>query len=137
MSGESTRATIDAYLTRLSERDLDGAVGLCSDDVVWDVPFSGAVPWSGQHTGHAGVREFFRQIHEHLVPEEFTIAHIVVDGTEGVILGHLRDTVKATGAPLATHFAAHVTVTDGKISHYRLFEDSHGLARALAPAGKA
>ncbi|MBB5935692.1 nuclear transport factor 2 family protein [Streptomyces zagrosensis] len=132
MSTESTRAIIDAYLAKTRARDLDGAVALFSEDVAWDAPGSGAAPWSGRRSSRAEVAEFFRLLHDHLTPEEFTVTHIVVEGAHGVIIGHLRDTVKATGATLTTPFAAHVTVADEQITGYRLFEDTHALAQALS-----
>ncbi|MGA4838425.1 nuclear transport factor 2 family protein [Streptomyces sp. G45] len=89
------------------------------------------VPWSGPRSGRDGVRAFFATLHEYLQPEEFTVTHIVVDGEQGVILGHLRDTVKASGKPLTTPFAAHLTVVDGQVARYHLFEDTHALHRAV------
>ncbi|MFD9486086.1 nuclear transport factor 2 family protein [Streptomyces sp. NPDC059991] len=130
-AAKATRAAIDAYLARLSARDLDGAVQVFAESVEWNAPGSSAVPWSGPRSGREGVMKFFTTLHEHLKPEEFTVTHIVVDGAQGVIIGHLRDTVKATGKPLVTPFAAHVTVVDGQIARYHLFEDTHALHRAV------
>ncbi len=133
MSTESTRATIDAYLAKTRARDLDGAVALFSEDVDWDAPApaSGAAPWSGRRSSRAEVAEFFRLLHAYLERRDFTVTHAVVEGDHGVIIGRLTDTVKATGATLATPFAAHVTVRDGQIVGYSLFEDTHALAKAL------
>lgn len=128
---QSTRGVIDAYLARLSARDLEGAVQLCAESVVWDAQSSPDVPWSGVRTGRAGVMEFFTTLHKHLKPEEFTVTHIVVEGEHGVIIGHLRDTVKATGKSLVTPFSAHATVIDGQIVRYHLFEDTHALHLAM------
>ncbi|WP_172382377.1 nuclear transport factor 2 family protein [Streptomyces sp. MNP-20] len=130
-SARATREVIDAYLARLAERDLDGAVRLFAESAEFLAPGSPAVPWSGHHTGHKGVAHFFTTLHEYLQPEEFTVTHIVVDGEQGVIIGHLRDTVKATGKPLTTPFAAHLTVVDGRVARYHLFEDTHALHRAV------
>lgn len=131
MSTESTRATIDAYLAKTRSRDLDGALALFAEDVDWDAPASGAAPWSGRRSSRAEVAEFFTLLREYLTTEDFTVTHIVVEGDNGVIIGHLTDTVKATGATLKTPFAAHVTVRDGLIVGYRLFEDTYALAKAL------
>lgn len=130
-AAKATRAAIDAYLARLAQRDLEGAVQVFAESVEWDAPGSSAVPWSGPRSGREGVMKFFTTLHEHLKPEEFTVTHIVVDGEQGVIIGHLRDTVKATGKPLVTPFAAHVTVVDGQIARYHLFEDTHALHVAV------
>ncbi|QCX80379.1 SnoaL-like domain protein [Streptomyces sp. YIM 121038] len=130
-SARATREVIDAYLARLADRDLDGAVRLFAESAEFLAPGSPAVPWSGHHTGHKGVAHFFATLHEYLQPEEFTVTHIVVDGEHGVIIGHLRDTVKATGKPLTTPFAAHLTVVDGRVARYHLFEDTHALHRAV------
>ncbi|UGY94588.1 nuclear transport factor 2 family protein [Streptomyces gobiensis] len=133
MPEETTRATVDEYLRRLRERDLEGAVGLFAETLDWYAPGAATVPWTGRRSTRAQVMEFFTLLHEHLVPEEFTVTHIVVDGADAVIIGHLRDTVKATGGTLTTPFAAHVTVTDGSFTRYHLFEDSYALAQAVAP----
>ncbi|MEI5097362.1 nuclear transport factor 2 family protein [Streptomyces sp. PmtG] len=129
-SAQTTRGVIDAYLTRLAERDLDGAVRLFAQSAEFLAPGSPQVPWSGNHTGQKGVMTFFTTLHAYLRPEEFTVTHIVVDGEQGVIIGHLRDTVKATGKPLTTPFAAHLTVVDGQVTRYHLFEDTYALHRA-------
>ncbi|MFK8912423.1 nuclear transport factor 2 family protein [Streptomyces sp. YS-3] len=130
-AAQATRAAIDTYLARLSQRDLDSAVQVFAESAEFNAPGSPAVPWSGSRTGREGVMKFFTTLHEYLKPEEFTVTHIVVEGEQGVIIGHLRDTVKATGKPLVTPFAAHVTVVDGKIARYHLFEDTHALHRAV------
>ncbi|MER0242153.1 nuclear transport factor 2 family protein [Streptomyces sp. HSW2009] len=131
MSTESTRAIIETYLAKTRARDLDGAVALFAEDVDWDAPASGATPWSGRRSSRAEVAEFFHLLHQYLATDEFTVTHTVVEGDDGVIIGHLTDTVKATGAKLHTPFAAHVTVQGDHISRYRLFEDTHALAKAL------
>ncbi|AXK31899.1 hypothetical protein DVA86_03800 [Streptomyces armeniacus] len=131
---KTTREVCDAYLARLAERDLNGAVDLFSDTVDWDAPGSPDVPWSGRRSSREGVRDFFTTLHEHLQPEEFTVTHMVVDGEQAVIIGRLRDTVKATGGTLVTPFAAHVTVEDGQFTRYHLFEDTYALDRAVAGA---
>ncbi|KUF18395.1 MULTISPECIES: nuclear transport factor 2 family protein [Streptomyces] len=133
-AAEATRQVIDAYLNRLEERDLDGAVRLFSESVEWVAPGSPDVPWSGNRSGQSGVMAFFTELHEYLQPEEFTVTHIVVDGEQGVILGHLRDTVKANGKPLTTPFAAHLTVVGGQVTRYHLFEDTYALHRAVNDA---
>ncbi|MFD9795996.1 nuclear transport factor 2 family protein [Streptomyces sp. NPDC059070] len=130
-AAQATRGAIDAYLARLAARDLDGAVQVFAESVEWEAPGSAAVPWSGRRDGRDGVMKFFTTLHEYLKPEEFTVTHIVVEGEHGVIIGHLRDTVKATGKPLVTPFAAHVTVVGGQITRYHLFEDTHALHRAV------
>ncbi|MFT2019073.1 nuclear transport factor 2 family protein [Streptomyces sp. 796.1] len=132
MSTESTRAIIETYLAKTRARDLDGAVALFAEDVDWDAPASGATPWSGRRSSRAEVAEFFHLLHQYLATDEFTVTHTVVEGEHGVIIGHLTDTVKATGAKLHTPFAAHVTVEGDHISRYRLFEDTHALAKALS-----
>ncbi|MFD9904374.1 nuclear transport factor 2 family protein [Streptomyces sp. NPDC059063] len=130
-AAQATRGVIDAYLARLADRDLDGAAQLFSESVEWVSPHVPAVPWSGPLAGRSGVMTFFTTLHEYLQPEQFTVTHIVVDGEQGVIIGHLSDTVKATGKPLTTPFAAHLTVVDGQVTRYHLFEDTHALHRAV------
>ncbi|MER6046597.1 hypothetical protein ABT168_03845 [Streptomyces sp. NPDC001793] len=55
----------------------------------------------------------------------------VVEGADAVVIGHMRQIVKATGKVFDSPFAFHLKVEGGKITRYITFEDSLALARAF------
>jgi len=134
MPDTTTRATVDAYLAHLDVGDIDGALELLAEPVDWDLPGSEIVPWVGRRSTRAEIATFFALLDRHLVLEEFVVSQVLVDGPDAVVIGHLRDTVKATGETLRTWFSIHFTVLDGKITRYHFYEDSHAVAVALEPA---
>ncbi|MFF0575479.1 nuclear transport factor 2 family protein [Streptosporangium saharense] len=133
-----TRATAEAFLRRLGEGDPDRIAELFAERVEWrlDWPEEGhpAVPWIRPRSTRADVAGHFREIAAFHVPEKSagTVSGIVVDGTEAVILGDIRQTVRATGRPYTALCAVHLTVRDGLIVRYVVYEDSLTVAEALA-----
>lgn len=57
---------------------------------------------------------------------------IVVDGTEAMPAGRLGGTVRATGKSFRSPFAMRLTVEEGLITRYRVYEDSLAIAAACA-----
>ena len=60
------------------------------------------------------------------------MSRVLVDGTEVVVLGDIRQTVKATGKPYTALCALHLTVMDGLITRYAVYEDSLTVTESLA-----
>jgi hypothetical protein len=56
---------------------------------------------------------------------------VLVDGADAVVLGEIRQTVGTTRRPHSARFALRVTVTDGLIVRYHVYEDSLSVAAAL------
>ncbi|WP_426757055.1 nuclear transport factor 2 family protein [Myxococcus sp. Y35] len=107
-------------------------VALFDEDVDWSIDGDVArVPWIGPRRGHAAVGDFFRELISYVEPRRFEARTILADDETAVILGELASLVKATGRLIETAFAFDLTVRAGKITRYRMFEDSHAVARAV------
>jgi hypothetical protein len=80
------------------------------------------------------VADHFRALAAHHVPElnGTSVAHILVDGPHAVVLGEIAQTVRANGVAYASPFALRLTVEDGLITRYHVYEDSLTVARALS-----
>ncbi|GAA1705445.1 nuclear transport factor 2 family protein [Fodinicola feengrottensis] len=130
--------TVEEFLRRLAEGDLDGLAELFAPTVDWqlDWPAQGhpAVPWIRSRSTRADVIDHFRTLDAfHLPPKEKPAApSILVDGNNVVVLGEIRQTVRATGRAYAARCAVHLTVEDGLITRYHVYEDSLTVAEALA-----
>jgi ketosteroid isomerase-like protein len=134
----STRATTEEFLRRLGEGDPDRIAELFSERVDWqlDWPEGGhpAVPWIRPRSTRTDVADHFREIADFHVPEKSAggVSRVLIDETEAVVLGDIRQMVKATGRRYTALCALHLTVEDGLITRYAVYEDSLTVAEALA-----
>jgi ketosteroid isomerase-like protein len=134
----NTRATVVEFLNRMAEGDPDRIAELFTETVDWqlDWPEEGhpAVPWIRQRSTRAGVADHFRLLNEFHVPEKRggVAPRILVDGPDAVVLGEIRQTLKATGKAYRAYCALHLTVEGGAITRYHVYEDSLTVAQALA-----
>ncbi|MFG1683953.1 nuclear transport factor 2 family protein [Nonomuraea sp. NPDC049269] len=132
-----TRDIVEALLGRIAEGDVDRVAELFAEPIDWrlDWPAEGhpAVPWIRPRSSRADVADHFRSLAAHHVPElnGTSVARILVDGADAVVLGEIVQTVKANGAAYSSPFALHLTVEDGLITRYHIYEDSLTVARAL------
>ncbi|MEU7852546.1 nuclear transport factor 2 family protein [Nonomuraea sp. NPDC049141] len=132
-----TRDIVEALLGRIAEGDVDRVAELFAEPIDWrlDWPAEGhpAVPWIRPRSSRADVADHFRSLAAHHVPElnGTSVARILVDEADAVVLGEIVQTVKANGAAYSSPFALHLTVEDGLITRYHIYEDSLTVARAL------
>ncbi|WP_370968784.1 nuclear transport factor 2 family protein [Amycolatopsis sp. cg9] len=133
-----TRAVVAEFLARLAEGDPDRIAGLFADTVDWrlDWPEAGhpAVPWIRERSTRADVACHFRELNDFHHPGEpgGPKPRTLVDGRDAVVLGEIRQTVRATGRAYSARCALHLTVDSGVITRYHVYEDSLSVAEALA-----
>lgn len=130
-----TRAVVTEFLGRLAGGDPDRIAGLFADVVDWqlDWPEAGhpAVPWIRERSTRADVADHFRALNAFHGERGGTTPGILVDGRDAVVLGEIRQTVKASGRPYAARCALHLTVEGGLITRYHVYEDSLTVAQAF------
>ncbi|MEU4429486.1 nuclear transport factor 2 family protein [Nocardia rhamnosiphila] len=133
-----TRATVQEFLRRLGEGDPDRIAALFAEHVEWQLnwPVEGhpAVPWIRPRSTRADVADHFRALAAFHIPEKAAgkTAQVLFDGRNAVVLGDIRQTVETTGRPYTALCALHLTVTDGLITRYAVYEDSLTVTEALA-----
>ncbi|MEV0620738.1 nuclear transport factor 2 family protein [Nonomuraea sp. NPDC050404] len=134
----TTDDTVRELLRRIGEGDFDRIAELFAEPVEWHLNWPGeghpAVPWIRPRSSRRDVAEHFRELGEYHVPElnGTSVARVLVDGDDAVVLGDLVQTVKATGRTYTSPFAVHLTVENGLITRYFIYEDSLTVARALS-----
>ncbi|MFC4529302.1 nuclear transport factor 2 family protein [Sphaerisporangium dianthi] len=135
--GRATRHVVEELLRRIAGGDPDQVAALFADRFDWRLawPAEGhpAVPWIRPRTSRADVADHFRSLEAHHVPEAngTSVARVLVDGADAVVLGEIAQTVRAGGAAYTSPFALHLTVENGFITRYHIYEDSLTVARAL------
>ncbi|MEV4183220.1 nuclear transport factor 2 family protein [Streptosporangium canum] len=133
-----TRDTVEELLRRIAEGDHDRTAELFAEPIDWrlDWPAEGhpAVPWIRPRSSRADVADHFRSLEAHHVPElnGTSVTRILIDGAHAVVLGEIVQTVRDGGAAYTSPFALHLTVEDGLVTRYHIYEDSLTVARALS-----
>ncbi|MCP2170161.1 nuclear transport factor 2 family protein [Goodfellowiella coeruleoviolacea] len=142
----STRAVVADFLGRLSEGHPERIAELFADTVDWRLgwPAEGhpAVPWIRPRSTRADVADHFRALNAFHVPQrpDGVAPRVLVEGPDAVVLGDIRQTVRASGRAYTARCALHLTVEAGVITRYHVYEDSLTVAQALtgdAPTGDA
>ncbi|GAB3482183.1 nuclear transport factor 2 family protein [Amycolatopsis cihanbeyliensis] len=128
-----TRALVAEFFREMATTGGDPAAYFAGT-VHWDIPgATGIVPWIGPRTGKAQVAEFFARFGDYLERDRFEVRRIIADGPHAVVIGELRSRVRATGRIIESPFAVDITVQDGLITRYVMFEDSWRVAEATRP----
>ncbi|TDC72222.1 nuclear transport factor 2 family protein [Streptomyces hainanensis] len=138
-TNKTTREAVRELLGRIGAGDPDGIAELFAEPVDWRVDWPAgehgraATPWIRARSTRADVAEHFRQIGGHHVPEAAgtVVERILVDGDDAVVTGEIRGTAKPTGRPYRSRFAIHLTVADGLVTRYHVYEDSLAVAQAF------
>ncbi|MBA9002306.1 nuclear transport factor 2 family protein [Thermomonospora cellulosilytica] len=133
----STEETVAELLARIGAGDPERIAEMFAEPVEWGLswPDEGhpAVPWIRPREKRADVADHFRSLDAFHVRERngTTVDRILVDGADAVVLGRIVQVVKATGREYESPFALHLTVENGLISRYHIYEDSLTVANAL------
>lgn len=134
-----TRTVVQTLFQSVAAGDSAAIEDLFADGVDWrlDWPDEGHphVPWIRPRRTPAEAAAHFSEIRAHHVPDKdgSEIHRILVDGDDAVALATIVQTVRATGREYTALCALHLTVEDGLITRYHVYEDSLTVAAALTP----
>ncbi|MBT2382157.1 nuclear transport factor 2 family protein [Streptomyces sp. ISL-11] len=132
---DNTRGVVQEFLVRLGQGDPDRTAALFAETVDWLIAENPVVPWIRPRSSRADVAAHFRELAEGMtpLPGGQAVDVMVVNGGEAMLSGRLAGTARITGKTFHSPFAARLTVEDGLITRYHLFEDSLAIAEACTP----
>ena len=151
---------VQAYFKAFGSGVLEDMLTCLDEDVVWHVDGSVSVPTVGLLKGKKRVADWLADFPKGFTPRQFSVDKILADGEDVVAigyfrhLGHLQDItdLEKDDATITTHdkvrsghadkpatedrlvgggFTIHFKVRNGKITLYRIYEDSLALGRAF------
>ncbi|MEV5572912.1 nuclear transport factor 2 family protein [Spirillospora sp. NPDC052269] len=136
----TTRTTVETLFARVAEGDPERIAAMFADACDWKLNWPDAehgraeTPWIRHRSTPAEYAAHFAEIAAHHVPEknDTRIDRILVDGDDAFALGVIRQTARTTGRPYESRLALHLTVQDGLITRYHVYEDSLAVAQAFA-----
>lgn len=133
----ATCAAVRELLRRLADDEPERLAELFADAVDWRLNWPErphpSVPWIRERSTRADVVDHFRSLRNHHAstgPSGDGV-RVLVDGSDAVVLGTIRQTVRATGREYVARFALHLSVEDGLITRYHVYEDSLTVAEAF------
>jgi ketosteroid isomerase-like protein len=131
-----TRVVANAFLARVAEGDPERIAELFAERVDWRLDWPDgshpATPWIRPRSTRAEVADHFRALAAHHLPgRPGEPPTVLVDGADAVVFVELRQVVRVTGMPYAARCALRLTVADGLITRYHVYEDSLTVARAF------
>ncbi|MGQ4714126.1 nuclear transport factor 2 family protein [Streptomyces anulatus] len=135
----STRTVIEELLRRIGEGDPERIAEMYAEQGDWKLSWPeaehgrAATPWIRHRSTRADAAAHYRELAEHHVPEHVAteIERILVDGSDAVVLGEIRQTARPTGRAYLARFALHLTVADGLVTRHHVYEDSLAVAQAF------
>lgn len=122
---------MQAIFEAFGRGDVPGVLAHLAEDVEWRAPGPAAVPYLGERSGHAGAAEFFTQLGTNVEFESFEPLAFVAEGDRVVALGRERGRVRATGKTFDNEWALVFTFSGGKVTRFRLYEDTAAVAAAF------
>ncbi|QJC52632.1 nuclear transport factor 2 family protein [Paenibacillus albicereus] len=88
-------------------------------------------PFYGTYRGVEGARTLLSKLQRELEPQEVKLHRMLTDEGSVFAWGEFRHRVRSTGRIFASSWAVACEVEDGKIKHFRVFEDSGALEAAF------
>jgi ketosteroid isomerase-like protein len=132
MSAEKNISVVQALYAAFGRGDMATVMAGLTDDVEWVLPGpKEVIPFAGTHHGREAVAQFFLKMNETLEFEQLEPREFVAQGDKVVVLGHSRDRMKSTGRTIENEWAAVVTLRDGKVARYQIYEDTAALVSGL------
>lgn len=132
MTIRSPQEVTEAFFHRIATaEDVHEIAELVSENVDWLVAGNTrAVPWIGRKHGRTGAAEFYAQIRAQISSERFEIKDILFKDKRVVAIGELASRVKKTDKLIETEFVLDMSIEEGLITRFRMFEDSYAVSEA-------
>jgi ketosteroid isomerase-like protein len=137
MSEQENTALVQQAYNNFKTGNIQGLLGLLSDDVEWQLPEIENVPFAGKRTGRSAVGEFFASVAETQEVLQFEPREFVAQGDKVVSLGRYRWRVKATGREHGSDFAHVFTIRNGQVVGFQEYTDTAAAAKAFQKAMRA
>ena len=129
----TTRDTVEDLLRRMASGDAEMTAEIFAEEVDFMCAGSEKVPWIRPRRTREHMADFFGTMNASFVPKDrsASVSGFLVDGEDAVVMGHVSQRLKSNGRAFTIPFALHLTVSDGLITRYHIYEDSLTVAEAV------
>lgn len=123
---------VQHFFSCIANRDLIGALEFVDENAVFEAQGPEAVPIYGRFKGKEGVKRFVAILAEMFETEAFEIRKWSVTDEFVFAYGYMQHRVRKTGRVFKSEWALVCQVEGGRISSYKMFEDTAALQTAYA-----
>lgn len=127
----SNIAVVKDYFQKFLSGEKEAALELLDGDISWTVRGSENVPTVGSRSGKKEVEEFFEKFQSTFEPKQFNINHYFGKGNLVFAIGNFTHYIKANQRYVSSDWLIEFSVIDGKITSYKILEDSYALYLAF------
>jgi hypothetical protein len=132
MSVEENRRVVQSVFEAFGRGDVPALLALIDEGAEWVAPGPSVVPYFGERRGREGAAEFFKHLGAEVEFESFEPGDFVAEGERVVVLGRERGRVRRTGKTFDNDWALVFTVRDGKVTAFRVYENTAAIAEAFS-----
>lgn len=122
---------IKTYFGHFLKGEKEKVFEMLSNDVVWSVKGSDNVPTVGQRRGIDEINSFIENFQANFQPKSFNILYYFEQDNNVFAIGNFTHFVIPTQREISSDFMIEFIVENGKISSYKILEDSYALYLAF------
>ncbi len=133
MDAESQKTfdTVMTFMGAVGSGDMQTAVALMADDMVWHNEGDSAMPWIGPWNGKDAILNFLPIFGENLKVTLWENSDAFAAGDTVAVFGNMNGVTTNSGKDIGEFtFALRAKVKDGKIVLWNWFEDSFAVSQA-------
>jgi ketosteroid isomerase-like protein len=122
---------VQSFYAAFARVDIDSVVAASDPDIVWvSNSDSALLPFGGERRGVDGVRSFFRELSANIEIDSYQPREFFCGADFVAVLGRSISRSKGTGEPFEDDWLHLLRISNGKVTEFRIFNDTHALVQA-------
>jgi len=123
--------TVMTFMGAVGSGDMDTAIALMADDMVWHNEGDSAMPWIGPWKGKEEILAFLPVFGENFKTTAWENTDAFASGDTVAVFGKMNGVTTKSGKEIGDFtFALRAKVSDGKVVLWNWFEDSYAVSKA-------
>ncbi len=123
--------TVMSFMGAVGSGDMETAVSLMADDMVWHNEGDSSMPWIGPWNGKDAILEFLPIFGENFQTTAWDNTDAFASGDTVAVFGKMNGITTHSGKEIGDFtFALRAKVSDGKVVLWHWFEDSYAVSQA-------
>jgi uncharacterized protein len=138
MAEPDNTAVVKGIYEAFSRADIESILSQLANNVEWVVPgHEDGIPYAGTYHGKDGVVAFFSALGEAIVYDQFEPLRFVAQGDQVAVFGRYHGTIKINAREVETTWAMEWTLSEGKVTSFKVYEDTATIAAGFAFSASA
>lgn len=124
MDEQQNKALIEKTYQDFKKGDLQSYLTAFAENVEWQLPETGDIPYAGIHTGRKQFEQFLSKLLESQEILEYQPQEFISKGNKVIVMGKFLGRTTDTGKEFDLNWIHIYTVRDGKIIGFREYMDT-------------